>query len=159
MITLIAAVAKNGVMGAKGTLPWHLPADLQRFKQLTLGGTVLMGRKTFESLPAKFRPLPGRRNVVLTRQVGWRHEGVKVVGSLDEALRLVGDEVLWVAGGAEIYALALPLAQRLELTEIEAEVAGDTFFPAWNRAQWREVGREMKDEQGMRYGWVTYEKI
>jgi dihydrofolate reductase len=137
-IILIAAVAANGVIGKGGQLPFRLPADLARFKQLTMGKTVLMGRKTYESLPPSVRPLPHRTNIVLTRQVGWQpHPAVQVIHSLTEIP--AGD--LWGLGGAEIYALLLPLATRLELTEVHAEVEGDTFFPNFEKSQWHEVAR------------------
>jgi len=138
-LILIAAIAQNRVIGHRGHLPFHLPADLARFKQLTLGKTVVMGRKTYESLPASFRPLPGRQNVVMTRQAGWQpHPAVRVIHDLAD---LPSGEV-WGLGGAEIYALLLPLATRLELTEVQAEVAGDTFFPAWDKSHWQEVARQ-----------------
>ncbi len=136
-VVLIAALAANGVIGKGGQLPFHLPADLAHFKQLTHGKTVVMGRKTWESLPPTYRPLPHRRNVVLTRQIGWQATGAEVVHHVNE----LPVSELWGIGGAEIYALLFPLATRLELTEVHAEVPGDTFFPAYDKAQWREVAR------------------
>lgn len=133
-IALIYARAANGVIGHNGTMPWHLPEDLAHFKALTQGHPVIMGRKTWDSLPARFRPLPGRRNIVVTRNAGWHGEGAERAGSLAEALRLAQDAAkVFVIGGAELYALALPQADELVLTEIEAELDGDVFFPDWPR--------------------------
>jgi dihydrofolate reductase len=158
--TIIAAVAKNGVIGKGNALPWHLPEDLRHFKALTMGHVVIMGRKTWESLPERFRPLPGRLNIVVTRDPTFRAEGATVVHSLQEAAKVGSGGTakdVFVIGGAELYAHALPLAQRLELTEIEAEVAGDTFFPAYDRTQWREEKREAGvSADGLRYAFVTY---
>lgn len=160
MITLIAAVARNGVIGSANALPWHLPEDLKHFRQLTTGHAVVMGRKTWESLPAKFRPLPGRLNIVVTRNAGYVAPGATVVTSLEAAHKVgAGGTALFVIGGAELYAHALPLAQRLELTEIDAEFAGDAYFPAVDRSQWREVARETGvGADGLRYAFVRYER-
>jgi dihydrofolate reductase len=159
ILTLIAAVARNGVIGIANRLPWHLPADLKHFKQLTLGHTVIMGRKTWESLPAKFRPLPGRRNIVVTRNGEYRAEGATVVTSLAAAIAAAQDGEAFVIGGAELYAAALPLADRLQLTEIDADFAGDTHFPAIGADQWREAAREAgQDETGPGYAFVTYQR-
>ncbi len=125
-VFLIYARAENGVIGNKGQLPWHLPADLKRFKALTMGKAMIMGRKTFDSFPA---PLPGRRHIVLTRDRNWQAYGAEVVHSVNEALALAGDEPVAVIGGAEIYSLFLPLAEWIELTEIVGEFPGDTFMP------------------------------
>ncbi len=140
-ITLIAAVAENGVIGVDGRLPWHLPADLKRFKALTWGRPIVMGRRTFESIG---RPLPGRRNIVLTRDRGWRAPAKVVVAhDPDEALRLAGAAAeVMVIGGAEIYRLFLPRADRLELTEVDLAPRGDARFPAFDRSEWRETARE-----------------
>lgn len=141
-ITLIAAMAKNGVIGRDGGLPWHLPADLRRFKAVTRGHQVVMGRRTFESLPG---PLPKRRNLVVTRNPGYAADGVVVVHSLDEAIAdaesqaASPDEPLFILGGAVLYAAALPLADRLDLTLVDADVEGDTVFPDFDRAGWREI--------------------
>ena len=124
-ITLVVARAQNGVIGRDGRLPWHLPADLKRFKALTMGSVMVMGRKTFESLPGL---LPGRRHVVLTRDRAWQGKGAEVAHDLDEALRLAGGERVSVIGGADIFALFLPLADKVELTEVLEDVAGDTFI-------------------------------
>ncbi|WP_245841846.1 dihydrofolate reductase [Sphingomonas lenta] len=132
------ARADNGVIGRDGGLPWRLPADLRRFKALTMGKPMVMGRKTFESFP---EPLPGRRHIVLTRDPAWSASGAERAGSVDEALRLAGkaDEIA-VIGGAEVFALFLPLATRVELTEVHADVDGDTRMPGFDG--WREVVRE-----------------
>jgi len=126
-ITLVVARATNGVIGRDGTLPWRISADLKRFKRLTMGSVMVMGRKTFDSLPGL---LPGRRHIVLTRDDSWSTPGAEVVHSVDEALALAGDEPVSIIGGAEIFELFLPLADRLELTEVPEDVRGDTFMPA-----------------------------
>ena len=139
MITLVLAIAKNGVIGNGGAIPWRIPEDLKRFKQLTLGKPVVMGRKTWDSLPKK--PLPGRDNIVVTRQSGWSADGAIAASSLDEALakRRCGD--VSVIGGGEIYREALPRADRVELTEVHRDFEGDAHF-AFDRTQWREIARE-----------------
>lgn len=154
-VVLLAAVAANGAIGQGGQLPFALPADMARVKQLTMGKTLVMGRKTYESLPAKWRPLPGRTNVVLTRQQGWNpHPDVHVIHFLNE----LPEGEIWGFGGAEIYALLLPLATRLELTEVHATVEGDTFFPAWDKSQWQEVARQPNPatETTPAFDFVTY---
>jgi dihydrofolate reductase len=135
---LIYARAENGTIGRDGTLPWHIPADLKRFKALTMSKPMIMGRKTFASFP---KPLPGRRHIVLTRDPDWQAEGAEVAHSADEALTLAGDGEVAVIGGAEINALFLSCAQRVELTEVHAEVTGDTVMPPLGGA-WRETFRE-----------------
>jgi dihydrofolate reductase len=157
-VSLVAAVARNGVIGRDGTVPWRLAEDMQRFRELTTGHPVVMGRRTWESLPDRFRPLPGRRNVVVTRNPAWRSEGADRAGSLDEALELVGGaECAFVIGGAELYASALPLADELVLTEIDADVEGDTCFPVFRRSEFEEVARESHlTSDGMAYAFVTY---
>lgn len=150
---IIAAVARNGVIGIEGRLPWHIPEDLARFKKLTLGHALVMGRATYESIG---RPLPGRVNIVLTRAPDWSKEGVVTAHSFEEALAAV--EALgvdaYIAGGAEVYAAALEHSDRLELTEVDLEPEGDTFFPEVEWAQWDEVFSE--EHPGFR--WVTYER-
>ena len=138
-LTLIAAVGENGVIGVGGGLPWRLPADLQRFKALTLGKPVLMGRRTWDSLG---RPLPGRRNLVVTRQPDFAAPGAEVFGDVETALAACAEapEVM-VIGGGELYAQLLPRAAVLELTEVAAAVQGDAFFPPWRPEEWREVAR------------------
>jgi len=139
-LSIIAAVARNGVIGRDGTLPWHLPADLQRFRSLTMGHHIIMGRKTYESIG---RPLPGRTSIIVSRNLQFAAAGCHSVRSLAQALELAhGDGEPFVIGGAALYRDALPLAQRLYLTEVAAEIAGDTYFPALERSHWREVSRE-----------------
>ncbi len=150
-LVLVVARARNGVIGNQGALPWHLPADLKRFKAITVGKPIIMGRKTFESIG---RPLPGRHNIVLTRDAGWRAEGVTVVPNLAEAIAAAGldprarADAIMVIGGAQIYAEALPSATRIELTEIDAEPAGDTILPPFDPARWRETARESHAASG-----------
>jgi dihydrofolate reductase len=162
-IVLIAAVARNGVIGHENRLLWHLPQDLQHFRRVTMGQPVLMGRKTWDSLPARFRPLPGRRNIVLTRQAGWQADGAHVAHTLDESIEAAGRaERLFVIGGAELYGAALPRAHTLVLTEIERDFEGDAHFPAWDRAAFRETARERHhaDTTGdLDYSFVTYQRI
>jgi dihydrofolate reductase len=138
-LSIIAAMAQDRVIGRDNQLPWRLPADLKRFKQLTMGHTLLMGRKTYESIG---RPLPGRTTVVVSRQAGYAPEGVIVAASVDEAIARAPGEQVFVAGGAEIYRQTLARADRLYLTLIDAPFAGDTWFPAWDPADWQEVARE-----------------
>ena len=142
MISSVVAVSRNGAIGREGGLPWHISSDLKRFKEITMGKPVVMGRKTWESLPRK--PLPGRRNIVITQQKDYRAEGADVAASPEAALLLVPDapEVA-VIGGGEIYRLFWPLVNRLYLTEVDLEVEGDTHFPAVDPAEWREVAREL----------------
>lgn len=161
-ITLVVARARNGVIGNKGALPWHLPADLKRFKAITIGKAVVMGRKTFESIG---KPLPGRQNIVLTRQAGWTAPGVTVVPNLAEAIAAAGLDPrvrghIMIIGGAEIYALALPIATRVELTEVDAEPEGDTILPPFDPARWAEVAREAHAAQGDApgYDFITLER-
>jgi dihydrofolate reductase len=136
-------VARNGVIGHAAGMPWHLPEDLRHFRAATMGAPVIMGRTTWDTLPPRFRPLPGRRNLVLTRQPGWQAEGAQGVATLDEALARTADAPrVFVIGGAQVYALALPRADELQLTEIERYFEGDTRFPAWSRADFAEVARE-----------------
>jgi len=159
MLTVIAAVARNGVIGVDNRLPWHLPADLKHFRALTMGHTVIMGRKTWESLPDKFRPLPGRQNIVITRNADYRSEGAVVVGSLPAALAATQGDEAFVIGGAELYTTALPLADRLQLTEIDAAFDGDTHFPAVDPNEWRETARDAHtDDAGLGYAFVSYER-
>jgi dihydrofolate reductase len=143
LVALVAAAAANGVIGRDNAMPWHLPEDLAHFKRLTLGHPVVMGRKTYESILAALgRPLPGRTNIVVTRQPGFAAPGGTVVGSLEAALDAArGAEEVFVIGGAEIYRLALARADRVYLTRIDAAFEGDAFFPPLDPAEWREVGR------------------
>ena len=139
-VTLVVARAQNGVIGRDGQLPWHIPADLKRFKALTMGTAMVMGRRTFESLPGV---LPGRRHIVLTRDAGWSATGAEIAHSVDDAMRLSAGEPISVIGGAEIFGLFLPLADRIELTEVLEEVPGDTSMPdPRHSGSWREVWSE-----------------
>ena len=156
-IYLVAAVARNGVIGAAGKLPWHLPEDLQHFKKLTLNHPVIMGRRTWESLG---KPLPGRDNIVITRKPGYAAPGASVAASLEAAIALcTGEPLAFVIGGAEIYAAALPLADGLVLTEIQQDFEGDTRFPQWDRAAWRLSQKETHTSAaGVRFDFVLYER-
>jgi dihydrofolate reductase len=151
-LTLIAAVAEGGVIGRDGAIPWRVPGELARFKETTMGHPLVMGRKTFESIG---RPLPGRRCIVITRSLAWRHPGVETAHSFAQALALAGpaDEV-FVAGGGQVYAEALPFAHRMILSEIPQDHEGDAHFPAWSPSQWREVSRTPYPG----YAVVTYER-
>jgi dihydrofolate reductase len=155
-ITLVLARAANGVIGADGKMPWHIPADLRRFKQLTMGRPMIMGRKTFDSLPAV---LEGRRHIVLTRDPDWQDEHAEVAHSIEEALRLANAPHVMVIGGAEIYRLFLDGADRIELTEVALEPKGDAVIAYPDDADWREAGREDRpaDDAGRpAYSFVTF---
>jgi dihydrofolate reductase len=154
---VIYARARNGVIGKDNTIPWRLPEDMAHFKATTLGSPVIMGRKTWDSLPPKFRPLPGRRNVVVTRQAGWSAQGADRAGSLDEAVALCGGaERALVIGGADIYDQAMPLADRAEVTEIDADFEGDAFAPPLG-PHWRETARRtVRSSTGLDLSFVTY---
>lgn len=153
-LTLIVARATNGVIGRAGRLPWHLPADLRRFKALTMGGAMIMGRRTFDSLPGL---LPGRRHIVVTRDRTWGAAGAEVAHSVDEALALAEDGPVSVIGGAEIFALFLPLADRIELTEVDGNIEGDTMMPdPRTMGAWHEIARE---EHGAADGRPAYRFI
>lgn len=141
---LIYARAANGVIGRDGQLPWRLPADLRHFKALTMGRPMIMGRKTFESFPS---PLPGRRHIVLTRDAGWQAPGAEIARSVEEACTMAGDGEVAVIGGAEINVLFLPLARRIELTEVHADYEGDVVMPPLG-PQWRETARAEHAAQG-----------
>ena len=159
-VTLIAAVARGGVIGRDGGIPWHIPEDVARFKALTTGHAVVMGRKTWESLPERFRPLPGRRNLVVTRNPEWAAAGAERAGSLREALaRLADVERVYVIGGAGIYAAALPYADELAITEVDLAVDGDTRFPAWERRAFDLAAREEHvTDDGTRFAFTTYRR-
>ncbi|MEY4749251.1 MAG: hypothetical protein RIQ60_1465 [Pseudomonadota bacterium] len=172
-LVLIAAMARGRVIGLDNRLPWHLPADLQHFRRVTMGAPVLMGRKTWESLPARFRPLPGRTNVVLTRQSGWSAgaaaPGVLVARSVEAALGAVAElaplpERVFVIGGAELYAQALALADELVITHLDADFAGDAWFPAWSADDFVETARETHQHPasdqaaGYQFAFVTYQR-
>jgi len=141
IISLVVAASRNGTIGRDGALPWHISSDLKRFKATTMGKPLVMGRKTWESLPRK--PLPGRRNIVMTRSIGYVAEGAEVVSTAEGALALAaGAEEVCVIGGGEIYRLFLPLANRIYLTDVQLYVEGDTQFPILEPSQWREVSRQ-----------------
>jgi dihydrofolate reductase len=155
VITFIVAVADNGVIGRDNTLPWHLPEDLRRFKRLTLGKPVLMGRRTYESIG---KPLPGRHNIVVTRDPNYRRDGVTVAHGTEAALAAAGDAPeIMVIGGAELFQALLPRAGRLHLTRVHGEVTGDVYWPALDTREWRVVERE-RHEADDRHAWpMTFE--
>ncbi|MBV8680417.1 MAG: dihydrofolate reductase [Aquitalea sp.] len=157
ILTLVAAKASNGVIGINNTLPWHLPEDLKHFKAVTLGKPVLMGRKTYDSIG---RPLPGRRNIVITRQTEWQAEGVEVAHSLEQALQLAaGVEEVCLIGGADLYRQAMAMADCLRLTEIARAYEGDAYFPELASNIWQEVSRSaFCNEQGLAYAFVDYQR-
>ncbi|MBB3177683.1 dihydrofolate reductase [Variovorax sp. Sphag1AA] len=159
-INLILARAANGVIGLKGVMPWHLPEDMAHFKQQTAGAPVIMGRKTWDSIPPRFRPLPGRRNIVVTRQPDWQADGAERVGSLRDALSICerdGSPEAWVIGGAQIYAEAEPIAHRAVITEIARDYEGDAFAPRFGDG-WHEIARESHTAaSGIPYSFVTLE--
>jgi dihydrofolate reductase len=156
VIACVVAHARNRVIGRDGDLPWHLPTDMRRFRELTSGGTVVMGRKTYESLPDRFRPLPNRRNLVLSRDPSYTAPGAEVFPDLASALAAAGDDAFVIGGGAT-YAEALALADRVYATEIDADVEGDTLFP--ELAGWRAVeASEAAEENGHAFRFVTYER-
>jgi dihydrofolate reductase len=165
ILTLIAGVARNGVIGRDNQLLWHLPEDLRHFRAATMGAPVIMGRKTWQSLPERFRPLPGRRNLVLSRQGGFQAAGAEVVDSLDQALALAkasGAPRAFVIGGAQIYREALPLADELMLTEVERDFEGDAHFPAFSRSAFVEVARERHQAappNDFAFSFVTYRRL
>jgi dihydrofolate reductase len=157
-VSLIWAQSTSGVIGRSGGIPWRLPEDQARFKQLTMGHTVVMGRRTWESLPATVRPLPGRRNVVVTCQADFVADGADVVSSLDEALT---DPEVWVVGGQQIYALALPLASRCEVTEVEIDLApadADALAPALDETWIATTGEWLTSSSGLRYRLHSYSR-
>ena len=159
-VHLIYARAANGVIGKDGAMPWHLPEDLAHFKRLTQGHPVIMGRKTWDSLPARFRPLPGRANIVVTRQADWNEIGAQRASSLREALSMAEqtDSEAWIIGGAQIYAQALPLASRVEVTEIGRDFDGDAHAPQLG-PEWQEVARSRHvGSGGLPFSFVTYER-
>lgn len=158
-INMIFARAANGVIGNNNTMPWHLPEDMAHFKRLTQGWPVIMGRKTWDSLPPKFRPLPGRTNIVITRQPDWKENGAEPAASLTDALKICArSEEVWIIGGAQIYAQAEPLADRIEVTEIAQDFEGDAFAPPLG-SEWIEAAREDHVSlNGLKFSFITYEK-
>ena len=159
-IFLIAAVARNGAIGRGNELLFRDPVDQRQFRDTTMGHPVIMGRKTWDSLPARFRPLPGRRNIVVSRNAALRLESAEVVLSLEAALALAAQAPrVFVIGGAQLYALALPLAHALVLTEIDADLEGDSFFPAWDRSQFERVASQAyASAQGLRFCISSYRR-
>ncbi len=157
IISLLVAVADNGVIGRDNTMPWHLPADLKRFKQLSIGKPVVMGRKTYESIG---RPLPDRRNIVVTRNPAYEAPGCEVVTSLEAALALAPEaEEIVIIGGGEIFALALPIADRIYYTHVRADVPGDAWFPELDWSQWEAVYREQGPAGELPYEYVDYNRV
>ena len=158
-INMIFARSANGVIGHNNTMPWHLPEDLAHFKKLTLGHPVIMGRKTWDSLPLKFRPLPGRTNVVITRQTDWQAAGAHTARSLKNALlHCEKSSEVWIIGGAQIYGQAEPLANRIEVTHIDKDFAGDAFAPTLG-PEWAQSRREDHvASSGLNFSFITYTK-
>ena len=162
-LSILVAMAKNRVIGKNNALPWQLPPDLKRFKQLTMGHHIVMGRKTYESIG---RPLPGRTSIIITRQTDYQAPGAIVVASIDQALKVSSegqeiDQEIFVIGGAEIYQQALELCQRIYITEIQQEFDGDTLFPELNQQEWREISREkhrLNDGGGLEYHFVVLDR-
>ena len=158
---LIWAQARGGVIGADGTMPWHLPEDLAHFKELTMGSAVIMGRRTWESFPARFRPLPGRRNIVVTRDASWAADGAEAVHSVDDALALDDGPDPWIIGGAQLFTVTIDRAARLEVTEIDESFDGDTFAPAIDFSVWVPTPLTadapwLISRTGLRYRFLTY---
>ncbi len=164
IISMIAALSKNRTIGKNNDLPWKLPDDMKFFMQKTKGHHTIMGRKNYDSIPEKFKPLPNRTNIVVTHQTGFKAPGCIVVDSLQEGLTIAqnnGEPETFIIGGAEIYKLGFPFATRLYLTEIDAEINGDTYFPEFDRKEWREISRQhhSKDERhAYNFDFVVYEK-
>ena len=156
-LTIVVAIDEKRGIGIDNKLPWHLPEDLAHFKRTTMGHPIIMGRKTFDSIG---RPLPNRRNIVITRNPDWKREGVDVASSLEAALALVGDTPSCIIGGGQIFAEALPITNRMVVTEIGKTFACDAFFPDIDQKQWKEVAREThhSDSNGFDYAYVTYER-
>jgi dihydrofolate reductase len=168
-IVLVAAVARNGVIGREGGLAWNIPEDMAHFKAVTAGGTVIMGRSTWESIPQRFRPLPGRRNIVLSRQPGFKAPGAEMAASVEAGLAMAlkspadagSAATVFVIGGAQVYAATLPLAHRLELTEIQHDFEGDALFPAGWQQQFEETSRRRvrtAAPNGFDIDFVTYRR-
>ena len=157
-LTLVVAVDEKRGIGIDNKLPWHLPEDLAHFKRTTMGHPIIMGRKTFDSIG---RPLPNRRNIVITRNPEWKRDGVEAVPSLEAALALVGGTPSCIIGGGQIFAEALPIADRMVMTEIAKTFACDAFFPEFDKGKWKEVAREThhSESNGFDYAYVTYERL
>jgi len=155
-IRIVVAYARNRVIGRENTLPWHLPGDMRHFRQTTMGLPIIMGRKTWESLG---RSLPGRHNIVVTRNPAFAADGATVATSLQDALRAAVADTVCIIGGAQLYVQTLPLAHEILATEVHADVHGDAFFPALEAAQWREIARRAQaEEHGLTYDFVTYRR-
>jgi dihydrofolate reductase len=161
-VAIVAAIGKNRELGLGGKLLWHIPEDMKRFKQLTIGHPVVMGRKTFESIVAILgKPLPGRTNIVVTRDQNWKHEGVLVFHTLEDALakaRELDAEEIHIGGGADLYAQALPFVDKLYLTLIDDTKEADTFFPEYEKEFTKEIARQTHEHEGLTYTWVTLER-
>ena len=155
-LTIIVAVSENNLIGIGGKIPWKIKEDMERFKQLTLNHTVIMGRKTYESLPQKFRPLPGRKNIVLSNTLK-QENGIYIARNIEEALELTDNQDTYVVGGEKIYKLFLPLVDRIELTRIHQYLKGDAFFPKQNRENWKILlGKKNLSEDGIPYSFSIY---
>jgi dihydrofolate reductase len=161
-ISIVVAIGKNRELGKDGQLLWHIPEDMKRFKALTLGHPVVMGRKTFESIIAILgKPLPGRTNIVVTRDPSWQYESVLVCHSLEDAIvkaRELDQEEIHIGGGADLYAQALPFVDRLYLTLIDDEKDADTFFPEYEKEFTKKISEEQHEHEGLKYTWVTLER-
>ncbi|MCR8692801.1 dihydrofolate reductase [Rhodococcus pyridinivorans] len=155
-VTLVWAQARGGVIGRDNTIPWHIPEDMAFFKDATMGKPVIMGRLTWDSLPVRFRPLPGRRNIVVTRNVEWSAEGAETAMSLEDALALAGEDEVVVMGGGQIYAQAMPFATRLVVTEVDLDVVGDATAPPIGPEWVAEPGEWMTSTKGIRFRWIRY---
>lgn len=154
-ISLIAALGKNRIIGNENKLIWNIPADMKHFRELTTGKAVVMGRKTFESIG---RPLPKRKNIILTRDMNYKAESCILVNSVEEALKAAGDGEVMIIGGAQIYAEFLPKANKMYLTFIDADFEGDAYFPEYNKDEWEEVDREEHEDNDLRYSFVEFER-
>lgn len=155
-ISLIAALGKNRVIGNENKLIWSIPSDMKRFREITAGKSIIMGRRTFESIG---RPLPKRKNIILTRDRTYRSEGCIVVHSMDDALNEAGDGEVMVIGGAQVYSEFLPRAHKLYLTLIDKDFEGDAYFPKYNKNEWQEISREEHEENGLKLSFVNFERI
>jgi len=165
IISAIAAVSRNFVIGRNNDLPWNLPDDMKFFMQTTKGHHCIMGRKNYDSIPEKFRPLPNRTNIVVTRQKAFRAPGCIVVNSIERAVEIAqsnGETEVFIIGGADIYRSSMPITQRMYLTEIQAEVHGDVFFPSFNKTEWKEIKRihhPADEKHAYAFDFVIYEKL
>ena len=157
-ITIIVAKSNNGIIGKDGDLPWRIPEDLKRFKRLTTGNIVVMGRKTYDSIG---RPLPNRKNIVISRNTSLKIEGIEVEQDLIDVLKRNQEENVYVIGGGQIYVEALPFSEKLEVTEVDVELVGDTSFPEIDSSQWKEIFREKRvdSESNLTYSFVSLERI